>query len=176
MNKNERLTFGPSDIKAIYNDQAISYLNFTQKDFGWDYLERPLLDKVLSLKSLPKNPRILDAGCGMGRTLRYLIDKGIPNANIVGIDISNEMLIMAQKNVPEVRTINADVLRFSTKERFDLIICVHVLHYLDSEGYQKALLNFYKLLNSGGILFFIITHPDLKYSSCPSRIAVIAEK
>lgn len=154
----QKLKFNPADIEKLYKDQALEYSNFANESFSWNYLEKPLLDKFLSSIS-SKNPRVLDAGCGMGRTLRYLLDKKIPKENIVGVDISNEMLTIAKKDVPEVKTIKSDLAKFEMKDKFDVIICTHVLHYLDEVGFKKTLRNFYKLLKPQGILIFVITHP-----------------
>lgn len=154
----QKLRFKPSDIAKLYKDQAAQYSDFANGSFSWHYLEKPLIDSVLSLIS-NKNPKILDAGCGMGRTLKYLLDKKVSKENIIGVDISGEMLSIAKKNVPQIKTIKSDLTKLSMKDRFDLIICTHVLHYLDEVDFSKTLSNFYGLLQNGGILFFVITHP-----------------
>lgn len=134
------------------------YSNSADDAFDWLYLEKPLLDNVLS-SVLTKNSKILDAGCGTGRTLKYLLGKDVSVNNIVGVDISNAMLLLANKNAAGVKTIKSDLVRFDTKDRFDIIICVHVLHYLNEIDFEKTLRNFYRLLKKGGTLFFIVTHP-----------------
>jgi len=154
----QKLKFKPSDIAELYKNQASEYSVFADSSFSWRYLEKPLIDKVLSLTP-NKNLKILDAGCGMGRTLKYLLDKKFPKENIVGVDISDEMLNIAKKNVPQLKTIKADLTKLKMKDKFDLIICTHVLHYLGEADFRKTLNNFYSLLKKGGILFFVITHP-----------------
>ncbi len=95
----QKLAFKPADIAQLYKDQALKYSSFANDSFSWHYLEKPLLDKLLSSLSF-KKPKVLDAGCGMGRTLKYLVDKKIPKENITGVDISSEMLVIANKNSP----------------------------------------------------------------------------
>jgi ubiquinone/menaquinone biosynthesis C-methylase UbiE len=63
----QKLKFKPSDIEKLYKDQAVEYSDFANSSFSWLYLEKPLMDKVMSMVSV-KNPKVLDAGCGMGRT------------------------------------------------------------------------------------------------------------
>lgn len=154
----KKLTFKPTDIAQLYKDQAVKYSSFANESFSWRYLEKPLLDNLLS-KIHIKTPKVLDAGCGMGRTLKYLVDKKIPKENVIGVDISSEMLTIANKNVPGVKTIKSDLTKLVIKDHFDLIISTHVLHYLGEEDFRKTLKNFYSLLNLDGILFFVITHP-----------------
>lgn len=154
----QKLKFKPSDIAKLYKDQAIKYSNFANNSFSWHYLEKPLMDIVLSL--IPtKNPKILDAGCGVGRTLKYLLNKKIPKENIIGVDISDEMLSISKRNVPQVKTIKSDLTKLKIKNKFDLITCTHVLHYLNTVDFKKTLKIFYRLLKKRGILFFVITHP-----------------
>jgi ubiquinone/menaquinone biosynthesis C-methylase UbiE len=154
----KKLDFKPSDIAKLYKDQASGYSSFANDSFSWRYLEKPLLDDVL-LSVLTKKIKVLDAGCGMGRTLKYLLDKKIPKENIIGVDISDEMLVIARKNVPGVKTIKSDLTKLEIKDKFDLITCTHVLHYLGEKDFLTTLKNFYKLLKPGGTLFFVITHP-----------------
>ncbi|KKQ92339.1 MAG: type 11 methyltransferase [Candidatus Woesebacteria bacterium GW2011_GWB1_39_10] len=154
----QKLKFKPKDIEKLYKDQAQQYSNFANDSFSWKYLEKPLLDKVLGLSSF-KSKNILDAGCGMGRTLKYLLDEGVDKNNITGVDISEDMLKIAKNNVPSVKTLKTDLSKFETKNKFDLILCTHVLHYLDNEDFTKTLKNFYKLLKPKGILLFVVTHP-----------------
>jgi SAM-dependent methyltransferase len=158
MAMNQKLRFIPSDIEKLYTDQAQEYSNSADDAFDWLYLEKPLLDNVLT-SALTRNSKILDAGCGTGRTLKYLLSKKIPKRNIVGVDICNEMLLLANKNAAGVKTLKSDLVKFDTKDRFDVIICIHVFHYLDEIGFEKTLKNFHRLLKEGGTLFFIITHP-----------------
>jgi len=150
--------FKPSDIAKLYKDQAQVYTNFANDSFSWQYLEKPLLDELLrNLRT--KNPKVLDADCGMGRTLKYLLDKKISGKNIMGVDISEDMLAIARKNVPQIKIIKADLTKLVLKNEFDLIISTHVLHYLGEIGFRKTLKNFYSMLKPNGTLFFVITHP-----------------
>lgn len=155
---NQKLKFKPADIEKLYKDQASKYSDFASNSFSWIFLEKPLMDKVMSLVSV-KNPKFLDAGCGMGRTLKYLLDKKIPKKDILGVDISDKMLSIAKKNVPQIKILKSDLTNLKLNEKFDVIICTHVLHYLGEEELKKTLRNFFKLLKKDGILFFVITHP-----------------
>lgn len=148
----------PSDIEKLYKEQAQEYSHFADSSFSWLYLEKPVLDKVLA-PFTNKHPKILDAGCGSGRVLRYLLSRNINSNDIVGVDICEDMLAIARKNAPNVTTVRSDLVTISLKSHFDLILCTHVLHYLDSNDYKRALRNLYKLLNPDGTLLLVLTHP-----------------
>jgi SAM-dependent methyltransferase len=153
-----KITFKPADIAKLYKDQAVEYDKFVKESFSTRYLELPLVGNILS--ELTSKPiKILDAGCGSGIILKYLVNKNHPVKNIIGIDNSNEMLALARKNAPGIKILKSDITKSELKDKFDLIICNQVMHYLDDKDFRKALNNFYRLLNPGGILLFIITHP-----------------
>lgn len=52
------------------------------------------------LSFLPRNDSaILDIGCGSGNITKYLLDNN-PELNILGIDIADEMLLLAKEKNP----------------------------------------------------------------------------
>lgn len=160
--------FTKSDVKKLYKSQAKKYAEYAPDSFSWRYLEKPLIDKLFS-KSLKKSAKILDAGCGTGRLLNYLCKSKVQPKNIVGVDFSPEMLAIIRRNNPKVKLIESDLSLFKPTDKYDLIICAHVMHYLDKIGYKKTLENFYQLLNPNGKLFVILTHPFRTVRRDPSQ-------
>ena len=154
----KKLDFNPSDIEKLYKDQVTKYIDFANESFSWKYIEKPLIENALR-NNKKKTLKILDAGCGIGRTLKYLIDSGYPKNNIFGVDISEDMVSIAKKNNAGVNICKGNLTKYNPKEHFDLILCTHVLHYLNDKDFMKVLRNFYSLLNKGGMLFFVLTHP-----------------
>lgn len=155
---NSKPNFTKSDVKKVYQSQAKKYAEFAPDSFSWRYLEKPLIDKLFS-KNLKKSAKILDAGCGTGRLLSYLTKSKVQPKNITGVDFSPEMLSVAKENNPKVKLIQSDLSLFKSSGKFDLIICTHVLHYLNKMSYKKTLENFYQLLNPSGRIFIVLTHP-----------------
>lgn len=150
--------FTKSDVKKLYKSQAKKYAEYAPDSFSWRYLEKPLIDKLFS-KGLKKSAKILDAGCGTGRLLSYLTKSKVQAKNIIGVDFSPEMLSIARENNPKVKIVESDLSHFNSATKFDLIICAHVMHFLDKTGYKKTLENFYTLLGPNGRLFVVLTHP-----------------
>ena len=113
-------------------------------------------------KLLPedKNLSILDIGCGMGHFLYYLSKKGY--TNIKGIDICEEQVKAAQKNVPASSVEKtADLRKFllESKESYDVITMNDVLEHLDKDEIVDILRTIKDKLTSSGT--FICRVPNL---------------
>lgn len=98
--------------------------------------------------------RILDIGCGYGRLSLPVIEK-FPNAEIIGIDISGNFVELFKKMTKQssfigtIEDIPVDI------GKFDYIICVTVLMYVEESKLEKSLCNLLTLLKSEGQLIII---------------------
>ena len=78
-----------------------------------------------------RNDKILDIGCGPGDILDFL-----PESDYTGIDIDSNYIKQAKcKYGKRGRFICVDISNFNlkSKETFDIVICIGVLHHLDNE-------------------------------------------
>jgi ubiquinone/menaquinone biosynthesis C-methylase UbiE len=82
---------------------------------------------------------ILEAGCGFGRNLRWLVSQGINPAQLTGIDISS--VLLAQARLPNsVRLIRGNVLRLPfSSDSFDLVFTHGLLMHLSPCQLPQAL-------------------------------------
>jgi SAM-dependent methyltransferase len=73
--------------------------------------------------------RVLDAGCGAGRTTAWLVEQG---ADVVGIDVSPEQLRLARERLPSVSFLLADLAERLPFEdgAFDVVVSSLVMHYV----------------------------------------------
>jgi 2-polyprenyl-3-methyl-5-hydroxy-6-metoxy-1,4-benzoquinol methylase len=104
------------------------------------------------IKSISKNCNyILDVGCGTGELTKKLTLFG---ENIIGIDISENMLQEAKKrNYDEkINYINTSAENYlkKTDKRFDIIISIAALHHMNEEKILGLMKN--KLTENGKIL------------------------
>jgi ubiquinone/menaquinone biosynthesis C-methylase UbiE len=102
-------------------------------------------------KLLPDGGRVLDAGCGVGQpTAEFLAKRDF---QVIGVDISNRMVELARRNVPnaEFKQANIAALEFED-EYFDGIICVYTLWHIPRTKHPSIIQNFYRMLGDGGIL------------------------
>ena len=105
-----------------------------------------------------KEKKILDLGCGYGENDKYCRDLGAKE--ILGIDISEHMIKIAEKNNTD-ENIKYKVMAMEDiskiKEKFDIVISSLAFHYV--KDYEKLIKDIYNLLNDNGILIFSIDHP-----------------
>jgi len=107
------------------------------------------LEEFASL--LPENAHVLDLGCGAGiPTAKFLTEKGI---KVTGIDLSETMLNLARKNVPDANFIKLDMneLEFN-EETFDGIVSVYALFHIPKERHFEIFKKAFEILKPGGIL------------------------
>lgn len=121
--------------------------------------EKFLYPKILSLLAdhfgSMENAAALDLGCGGGRLMERLREKG---AKPIGIDISSELLKMARKKSLDVIQGSIHQLPFPN-ESFDIVVSNFTLLYLPPDGQEKTLKEVYRVLKRGGVFVYSTKHP-----------------
>ncbi len=115
-------------------------------------LEEPVVRSLLD--SLPRG-KALDAACGTGRHARHLVDRG---HEVLGIDLSPEMLRRAAAGVPEARFLEGDLRGIPAQdEHFDVVVCgLAIGHLADVDAGVGELA---RVLKPGGRLVVSVLHP-----------------
>lgn len=115
-----------------HNDNLEKYYRFHSLIYDatrWSFLfgRNKLLDNI---PDLPSQPHILEIGCGTGKNLDQL-QYYFPDADLVGIDLSNSMLEVAENKLEQSDQIKLIKAKYGSKnlqlEPFDLIICSYSL-------------------------------------------------
>lgn len=101
--------------------------------------------------------RIVDLGCGDGRLLWYLQENIDYEIEYVGVDISFELLQLANKKYPHARRIHQDMVYFlknTPQEYFDAIVSVASFHHLPTSQDRWTALGFiyYTLAYEGSVI------------------------
>jgi SAM-dependent methyltransferase len=106
--------------------------------------------KVMFLSHIPKNSRVLDAGCGFGKWVVYLFKRGY---DIIGID-NNELAISKLKaHNPELKVELGDILNLNYPDNYyDAYISMGVIEHFE-EGPLPALKEAYRVLKPQGLIF-----------------------
>ncbi|MGC9065963.1 MAG: class I SAM-dependent methyltransferase [Candidatus Ratteibacteria bacterium] len=100
-------------------------------------------------KNFGNRKKILDAGCGTGLLGMHLLQAGF---DVYGIDISYEMLKIAEKRLPG-RTACACLKDIPfPAESFDGVICIATSHHLTHIEFKHAMKEMVRVLKVGGRL------------------------
>jgi 2-polyprenyl-3-methyl-5-hydroxy-6-metoxy-1,4-benzoquinol methylase len=106
--------------------------------------------------------KVLDVGCGFGVLVPYLKKAGVSESQIVGIDLSPEMIRNAQSFHPACTFEAADFFRYSNNANtnnsnspalLDAVMFCSALH--DLPDMSQALAKAHELLNVGGTLVIL---------------------
>ncbi|MEV0612461.1 class I SAM-dependent methyltransferase [Nonomuraea sp. NPDC050404] len=116
-----------------------------------------------TLEQVPERPyrRIVEVGCAEGVFTRTLAAT-YPEAEIIGMDVSDRALERARERVPQdggrVRFVQADLLTHEPEQHYDLAFISETLYYLGRhERLQRASAQLGDLLVPDGVL--VAVHP-----------------
>jgi SAM-dependent methyltransferase len=92
----------------------------------------PELRRLIASVGLSPGMRILDAGCGTGEALPWLLDEVKPTGNVIGIDLSAAHVEAAcRRTSPQIQVLQADLLNAPlAPASFDFIWCVNTINHL----------------------------------------------
>jgi SAM-dependent methyltransferase len=126
----------------LYDEKYGLYSNITHQQFIQEFLGLLL-----------QNSMILDAACGAGRYLPYLLEKGHA---ILGIDQSQGMLERAKAKFPSVQFEKVGLQEMTYQEIFDGVICVDALENVCPEDWVLVLNNFHRALKPRAYFYFTV--------------------
>jgi trans-aconitate 2-methyltransferase len=121
---------------------AEQYLKFE------DERTRPSRD-LLAQVPLVEAHTVVDIGCGPGNSTE-LLAKRWPNANVIGIDTSADMLRQARERLPEQTFIEANVAHWVPPENVDVLFANAVFQWVPA--HLKQLQRLLTKLSPGGVL------------------------
>ena len=149
-------------IPPIANIPVRLYLNVDGEQMGigprmetWDreYRGKGVLWRgVPDLEfELERDDRVLEVGCGNGKTLAVLAQRGV---DVVGFDFSRGGLELCKRSgLPRTELVQGNVLELPfAAECFDVILCHHVLEHLFREERDVAASELAMVLRPGGRL------------------------
>ena len=102
--------------------------------------------------SLPKNAKVLDAGCGGGRDASLLKKRGV---GVTGIDLSSGLIKVAKEKHPDIDFVEGNFLRLPFEDKSFDGIWNHasLLHLETVDEVKTALGEFERVLKNGGFLY-----------------------
>jgi SAM-dependent methyltransferase len=134
---------------------------------GMEKGHRPVGEQAIALMQLPIDARVLDVGCGSGWATRLMAEQA-SEGNVIGIDISDEMVELAGQSSQTFANVGfkvatAEALPFSTS-RFTHAFSMESLYYYTN--ILAALREIHRVLENNGLFVTVI---DLYLENIPSH-------
>ena len=141
-----------------------NYLNINKKYWDRKYFAPNIEGFIFRLKSrlldnhIPSKKKltVLDYGCGEGSNINYFIKNYKYDG--YGVDISNPSIEVCKKkiNKKKFKLIESNVDEHDNffNVKFDLIISIQVLYYLNNKDLEIRLLSLNNILKPSGYVFF----------------------
>jgi SAM-dependent methyltransferase len=127
-----------------------------QEQFG--QIDIYVFDQILR-GNIEPGMRVLDAGCGYGRNLVYLLREGCEifavDADSDGVEHVRRLSASLETGLPAENFQVGSIERIPFPEDFaDVVICNSVLHFARDEQHFRAMLaDLWRVLKPGGMLF-----------------------
>jgi putative AdoMet-dependent methyltransferase len=154
--------------RHIFDEWAEQYDNTVESE------ERPfpfsgykqVLNEIVRQARAQANMEVLDLGVGTGNLAQYFVNAGCV---VWGIDFSSKMIKKAQRKLPQVKFVQADLLGkwpAALNRKFGCIVSAYVLHEFDLENKIKLLkkLTSTYLLKNGRVII-----GDIAFASIQDR-------
>lgn len=126
---------------------------------------------IAGLKVLHFNPhdQILDIGSGDGKISAW-IAKQTPRGKVVGLDISDKMVLKASSSFhePNLRFLQGSATAIPFREQFDKVVSFSTLHWVLPQ--EVALESMKKSLKRGGTMLIVT------YGKCPNNLSTLAQR
>ncbi len=128
-------------------EQYLPFPDEVGRNWRQVHLEIPLM---LAALAIPRGVRVLEVGCGRGVALAP-IGKHLRPAHLVGVDLDDALLAVAQASAPGVELVRADVRRLPfSNGQFDVVLDFGTCYHIAQP--DVALAEIARVLAPGGML------------------------
>ncbi len=142
---------------------------FDDMAFCWDSNQEQneeIIAFILDKGEIIKDKKVLDVACGTGILFPYYIHR---SANVTGVDISSEMLRIANEKFPDIRLVCADAEEYVFENNYDSVMIYNAFPHFPNP--EKLIRNLSGALKSGGRLTVAHGMSERELEKCHSTVA-----
>lgn len=135
---------------AIADAYQLHYADRCSRQYMREFFFTPMVEGI-PLRGM----RVLDAMCGSGPTVGFLLEAG---ATVIGLDISSRVIEDFRAKWPECEAVEASIFGSSIEDAsFDCVVIIGGLHHLHPH-LDAAMDELHRILKPGGYLCFAEPH------------------
>ena len=145
-------------VRATYDAVARAYAAQLADELDHKPLDRALLGLLAEAAS---DGRLADVGCGPGHVTRFLADR---HPDVVGVDLSAEMVAVARERHPELEFVRASMLDLPVPDAaWAGAACLYAIIHLTPAERARAASELARVLRPGGPLLvaFHVDSPEV---------------
>lgn len=143
--------------EKFVNSEADNWFLRNKEGLGKSFDIRNELIKLLPKENIKS---IIDLGCSNGWRLASLSQFFNEAKELVGIEPSEKAIEDGKIKFPSIKFYAGTLAEIPIKEKFDLIIVSHVLHWIDRNSLLKSVSEIDRVVNDGGYLILADFYPD----------------
>jgi len=154
------------DPSPLFDHYGQTYDEAMRKSIGFmgqshEYFTAYKADGIVELLRQHVGPppqlQVLDVGCGIGKTDRFLAER---LGGLTGVDVSTESILRARSDNPTVRYESYDGRHLPFQDgAFDAGFCICVLHHVPPDERVPLLVEVSRVLKPGGLLMIFEHNP-----------------
>jgi len=118
-----------------------------------------VIKKIVELGQISPGKKVLDLGCGTGN-ISYQIKNKI-NTDIIGVDVSTDMLKVARSKSVEVALADIDNQQLPFRDSsFDTVVAAYVIHQIKNLNFMLS--ECYRVLRNGVLVLLTSSHKQIE--------------
>ncbi len=119
MGRSKRLKLNNKENYSHWFEPIADHLSEAYLRYSFTYGTENEVSCLYDILGLRPGDRLLDVGCGPGRHSHLFAERGI---DVLGVDISNEFIKLANKKKSKANFLRQDVREMYFKEEFDAVV------------------------------------------------------
>lgn len=135
-----------------YNKSAYKFTETIGKLINYNHTYDALLEKIHN------GEFILDLACGPGQICKYMNNK--KTIKITGVDLSETMLEIAQKEIPSGKFYKHSIIDFKDNAKYHAVIIGFGIPYLDKSQTEQCIENALNCLLNDQYIYISFMHGD----------------
>ena len=141
------------------NRAQVDYTSMSEIYDSYRSYADDVIKKIVELGQISPGKKVLDLGCGTGN-ISYQIKNKI-NTDIIGVDVSTDMLKVARSKSVEVVLADIDNQQLPFRDSsFDTVVAAYVIHQIKNLNFMLS--ECYRVLRNGVLVLLTSSHKQIE--------------